>query len=80
MNWSEITNDWPTWAERMRQVYPYLEARRMRHAPENRHEFEEHLAATHNLSLDEAHEEVEDFLVFRAPLQEQARSGRYSHH
>ena len=62
MKWSDITADWPEWSQRIRDRFPYLENGPMDRARHNRRAFEAYLADTHNLSLNEAREEIEDFL------------------
>jgi len=70
MKWSDITNDWPSWAERIRDRFPYLEMGPMDRARHDRSAFEAYLARTHNLSLTEAREEIEDFLYIETLARE----------
>ena len=62
MEWSDITKDWATWSERIRNRFPRLETTGMDLARHDRPTFEAYLADKHNLSLNEAHEEIDDFL------------------
>lgn len=47
---------------RIRCRFPNLEESALRDLGRDLHRFEAHLAAAHNLSLTEAHEELADFL------------------
>lgn len=62
MQWTDITKDWELWSPLMRARFPYLETRAMNRARHDRGTFEAYLARSHNLSLNEAREEIEDFL------------------
>ena len=62
MKWADIEKDWAIWSPLMRARFPYLETRAMNRTRHDRQAFEAYLAQSHNLSLNEAREEIEDFL------------------
>lgn len=62
MRWAEIASDWCMWSERIHHRFPHLDSEQMNLLYRDRKSFEAHLAATHNLSLIEAREEIDDFL------------------
>ena len=76
MNWSDITDDWPLWSQRIRNRFPCLEPGAMKRSRHNRAAFEAYLARAHNLSLTEAREEIEDFLYLEALTREVSRPRR----
>ena len=70
MTWNDIVADWTAWSERFRMRYPQLETKRMDRARHDRAAFEAYLARAHNLSLTEAHEEIDDLLYIETLARE----------
>lgn len=54
----------------MQSRFPYLDDSAMPYSKLDRARFEAYLAETHNLSLTEAHEEVDDFLYVESLIRE----------
>lgn len=76
MQWSDITKDWAIWSPLMKARFPYLETRTMNRVRHDRKTFEAYLARSHNLSLNEAREEIEDFLYIETLASELATPRR----
>ncbi|SFT50449.1 hypothetical protein [Sedimentitalea nanhaiensis] len=70
MTWKNTTDDLAAWFTRLQSRFPYLDDSAMPHATRGRARFEAYLAQTHNLSLTEAHEEVDDFLYIESLIRE----------
>ena len=70
MKWTDMMTDWPHWSARMRDRFPYLDLREMERKRHDRRAFEAYLATSHNLSLNEAREEIEDFLYIETLARE----------
>ena len=66
MTWSDLTADWAMWFQRMKTRFPNLDDSAMPFVKQDRGRFEAYLADTHNLSMTEAREEVEDFMYVEA--------------
>lgn len=62
MTWSDLTQNWSDWIARFQDRFPNLDAAAMPFAKTNRERFEAYLADTHDLTLTEAREELDDFL------------------
>lgn len=62
MKWTDLTADWALWFSKMQLRFPHLEDSAMPFVKQDRIRFEAYLAGVHNLSLHEAHEEIEDFM------------------
>lgn len=62
MTWADMTCDWAVWYGKLQTRFPYLDDDAMPFAKVDRCGFEAYLAETHNLSLTEAREEIDDFL------------------
>lgn len=62
MTWSDLTTNWAEWTQRIKQRFPNLDDGAMPFAKTNRERFEAYLADTHDLTLSEAREELDDFL------------------
>ena len=62
MIWSDLTADWAKWFKRIQKRFPNLDDSAMPFVKQDRSRFESYIAGTHNLSLREAHEELDDFL------------------
>ena len=65
-----MTEDWATWFCRLQTRFPHLDDSAMPFSKLDRARFESYLAETHNLSLIEAHEEVNDFLYIESLMRE----------
>ena len=61
MNRNDITSDPGLWFQRMRARFPHLDEGALSIFKRDRACFVAHLARTHNLSINEAREEIEDF-------------------
>ncbi|WP_298934882.1 hypothetical protein [uncultured Ruegeria sp.] len=62
LNWTDITKDWGATYERAKRRFPNLRDQDMMRVCKDRKRFEAYLAERHHLTVNEAHEEVEDFL------------------
>ena len=62
MNWSELTQDWAHWFARIKSRFPNLDDSSMAFVKLDRSRFEMYLADTHHITLEEAREELADFL------------------
>lgn len=62
MTWSDLTMNWSDWFARIKDRFPNLDDAAMPFAKTNRERFEAYLADTHDLTLTEAREELDDFL------------------
>ncbi|WP_227362656.1 hypothetical protein [Sedimentitalea arenosa] len=70
MIWTDLTQDWAYWYRALQERFPNLEESAMPFAKIDRSRFEAYLAQRHNLSLTEAHEEVEDFLYVQGLMRD----------
>ncbi|WP_174838429.1 MULTISPECIES: hypothetical protein [unclassified Ruegeria] len=66
MNWTDLTQDWDASFARAKRRFPNLCDKDMARAPKDRSKFEAYLAERHQLTITEAHEELEDFLYTEA--------------
>ncbi|WP_083445161.1 hypothetical protein [Ruegeria sp. 6PALISEP08] len=62
MNWTDLTQDWSAAYARAKRRFPNLRDQDMMRVAKDRKRFEAYLAERHQLTINEAHEEVEDFL------------------
>lgn len=62
MMWTDLTADWGLWFSKMQSRFPHLEDSAMPFVKQDRTRFEAYLAGVHNLSMEEAREEIEDFM------------------
>lgn len=76
MDWSDLTQNWPLWSRRFQARFPSLDHSEMANRRHDRAAFEAYLARSHNLSLNEAREEIDDFLYFEALSRELAQPVR----
>lgn len=70
MTWADLTQDWATWSHRLQTRFPNLDDAAMPFSKLDRDRFEAYLAGVENLSLTEAHEEIEDFLYLASLMQD----------
>lgn len=70
LNWSDFTQDWASSFSRAKARFPNLRDSDMPYLKLDRRRFEAYLADTHQLSLEEAREEFEDFLYVEALTRE----------
>ena len=73
MTWTDLTRDWADSYDRIKSRFPMLEDGDMPFLKLDRARFEAHLAERHDMTLNEAREEFEDFL-FIEQLTREARS------
>lgn len=66
MEWSEVNRNWTDWSARIQKRFPLLDCAEMERTRHDRRAFEAYLARTHNLSLNEAHEEIDDLLFLES--------------
>ena len=69
MNWSDLTRDWANSYRALRAEFPQLEASAMPFLKGDQDRFESYLAATHDMSLIEAQNALDDFLMRHRKLQ-----------
>jgi hypothetical protein len=62
LTWSDLTQNWAHWFEQLKNRFPNLDDASMPFLKQDRNRFESHLAATHDMTLDEARDAVEGFL------------------
>jgi len=62
LNWADLTQDWNACYDRAKRRFPNLRDQDMPRVGKDRKQFEAYLAERHHLTVNEAHEEVEDFL------------------
>lgn len=70
MTWAELTANWAHWFKRIKTRFPHLDDSAMPFLKQDRGRFEAYLADRHNLTLDEAREEFEDFLYIETLARE----------
>lgn len=70
MTWTDMIQDWATWSRRLQSRFPNLDDAAMPFSKLDRDRFEAYLAEVQNLSLIEAHEEIEDFLYLETLSQD----------
>lgn len=74
MKWTDLTTDWAMWFRRMQSRFPHLDDSAMPFVKQDRGRFEAYLAGTHNLSMEEAREEIDDFLFVETMALEAAKT------
>lgn len=74
LNWADLTQDWDASYARAKRRFPNLRDRDMAHVPQDRRQFEAYLAERHHLTVNEAREELEDFLFTEALNREMRQS------
>ncbi len=74
LNWADLTQDWDASYARAKRRFPNLRDRDMARVGEDRKQFEAYLAERHHLTVNEAREELEDFLFTEALNREAAQS------
>ncbi len=62
LNWTDLTQDLGATYARAKRRFPNLRDQDMDRVWNNREQFEAYLAERHHLTVNEAREEVEDFL------------------
>lgn len=72
MKWTDLTADWALWFSRMKSRFPQLEDSAMPFVKQDRGRFEAYLAGVHNLSIEEAREEIDDFMFVETLAMEAA--------
>lgn len=70
MTWTDMTVDWGTWFRRLQVRFPGLDDGAMPFSKLDRTRFESYLAEIHNLTLNEVHEEIDDFLYVETLMRE----------
>lgn len=63
MTWETLISNWTAAQQMARQRFQWLEEDAMRFVQHDMTKFAEHIAATHDLTMAEAMEAVEDWLV-----------------
>lgn len=63
MTWLDLTRDWATSYAMLQSKFPNLEKSAMPFLKQDQNRFENYLAATHDLSLDEARSAFDSFLL-----------------
>jgi len=66
LTWTDLTQDWASAFARAKRRFPNLDDGDMPFLKLDRGRFEAYLAARHNLTLDEAREELRDYLYVEA--------------
>ncbi len=62
LNWADLTQDWSASYARAKKRFPNLLDKDMAAVKRDRKRFEAYLAERHHLTVNEAREELEDFL------------------
>lgn len=70
MDWTDLTQNWASAFSRIKTRFPNLDDGSMPFLKLDRDRFEAHLAETHELSLEEAREEFQDFLYIETLARE----------
>ncbi|MEO1733947.1 MAG: hypothetical protein AAFR45_10025 [Pseudomonadota bacterium] len=70
MTWSDLIQDWGYWYRKLKTRFPNLDDGSMPFLKQDRGRFEAYVAETHNLTLEEARQELEDFLFVEALARE----------
>ena len=63
MTWFDLTRNWAESFERLCEAFPHLEKSAMPFLKQDQTRFEQYLAATHGLTLQEAQEAFDEFLL-----------------
>ena len=70
MTWSDLIQDWGYLYRKLKTRFPNLDDGSMPFLKQDRGRFEAYVAETHNLTLEEARQELEDFLFVEALARE----------
>jgi DNA-nicking Smr family endonuclease len=62
LNWAELTQDWGASYARAKRRFPNLRDKDVARIRKDREQFEAYLAERHHLTVNEAREELDDFL------------------
>lgn len=76
MRWSEIKEDWSFWGQVIHNRFPQLPRKELEQPMHDRRQLEAKLARSHQLSLTEAREEIED-LIFVQSLAREVTASEY---
>jgi len=66
LNWVDLTQDWSASYARAKRRFPNLRDKDMAQMCQDRKQFEAYLAERHHLTVNEAREELDDFLFTEA--------------
>jgi len=72
MTWFDLTRNWADSFARLREAFPHLEKSAMPFLKQDQVRFEQYLAATHGLTLQEARDAFDDFLSREADARAEA--------
>lgn len=67
MTWLDLTRNWAKSYALLRETFPNLEQSAMPFVKQDQSRFENYLAATHNMTLEEAQAAFDDFLAGAVP-------------
>lgn len=62
MIWNELAQNWGTWFERIRNRFPHVDPTAREELGQDQRALLAHIAKTHELTVNEAKEEFNDFL------------------
>ncbi|MCR8547187.1 hypothetical protein M4578_05065 [Salipiger sp. P9] len=62
MEWKQVTRNWEAVAARLKARFPEIDPAALHHPPAQIEALAEHVAERHDLTLYEAHDEVEQIL------------------
>lgn len=74
MTWNTARAHWPQLLEQLCHDFNHLELTALRRFRGDRTKMETYLAETHDLTLAEAHEALEEWLTYRAPRLEVSKA------
>ncbi|CUJ87978.1 hypothetical protein RUE5091_00627 [Ruegeria denitrificans] len=74
LNWTDLLQDWDAMYSRAKRRFPNLRDQDKVRLSKDRKRFEAYLAERHHLTVNEAHEELEDFLFTEGLNREFSRS------
>lgn len=74
LSWTDLTQDWDAMYSRAKRRFPNLRDQDKSQLCKDRKGFEAYLAERHHLTVNEAHEELEDFLFTEGLNREFGRS------
>ena len=74
LKWTDLSQDWDAIYSRAKRRFPNLRDQDMVRLSKDRKRFEAYLAERHHLTMNEAHEELEDFLFTEGLNREFSRS------
>lgn len=76
MKWSDITEEWSFWGTIIRNRFPQLSQTELKLPVEDRGVFEAQIARSHELSINEAREEIDD-LIYVQTLAREVMASEY---